>query len=163
MLGGNMFYIVGLSIIYTILVLFLHLILYITNVWIKYPIIIRLPKSKKYNKKVDPIYELRESDWNNEVYIYKWSLMYSDVDSFLTLLLLLIPYPIIIKKFGYNVENNVYICEKKNVIELGDDLKTIYENKMEKLKQEETVRRNKVDKVKDKFDKLNQIFNENYE
>jgi hypothetical protein len=140
------------------------MILFLTGLWEKIYFTIQLPRSKKYETKVDPIYELRESDWDDNVYIYKWSLMYRQNESWLMLLILIIiPYPIILEKFGYFVEDCLYICEKKNVIELGNDLKTIYENKMEKINQEEKIKKEKKDNIKNKFDTLNQIFNENYE
>lgn len=155
---------IGIGIVLTYLgSIVIHLIFYFTGLWDKLAVTIKLPKSKKYQDKVDPIYELRESNWDDTVYIYKWSLMYKPNESWLIMLVLIIPYPIILEKFGYYVEDSVYICDKKNVVELGDDLKTIYENKMEKINQEEKIKKEKRDKIKNKFDTLNQIFNENYE
>lgn len=137
-----------------------HVMLMFLNVWEKIALPIKLPKSKKYKNKVDPIYELREGDWDEGMYIYKWSLQYKFSDN---LWLLIIPYPIKIKTYGYYVENYLYICEKNKIPELGDDLKTIYETKMEKINEEEKIIKEKRDKIQNKFESLNKIFNENYE
>lgn len=147
-----------------LLSLIIHLILGMTGLWDKIVWVIKLPKSKKYNNKVDPIYEIREHIWgNSDLYIYKWSLRYEKIDSFIILLLLFIPYPIFLEKFGYYVENSMYLCEKKKAIEITEDLKTIYENKMEKIRQENRIKDEKRKTVENRIDELNQIFNENYE
>ena len=141
----------------------IHIIMYFLDVWDKIAIKINLPKSKKYLTKVDPIYELRESSWDTSVYVYKWSLRYEHYDSILCLLLIIIPYPIILKKFGYYVEDSIYLCEREKVKDISEDLKTIYERKMVDINREMEIERKKKNEIENKFDELNQIFKQNYE
>lgn len=138
----------------------IHLFLYFIGVWDKISIKIRLPKSKKYKNKVDPIYELKESF--SLVYIYKWSLRYEQHVSWLAFFLLILPYPIKLYKFGYHVEGDFSISWKE-LINLDDDLKTIYESILEKTNLENKIKEEKRKNIKNKFDQLNQIFKENYE
>ena len=144
----------------------LHLFYLLFNIRDKYSITIRLPKSKKYKNKVDPIYELSfcTITLRDDVFINKWVLNYININTFVQFILcLFIPYPINLLKFGYYMEDSVYICKTNEILKLGDDLKTIYENEIEKILKKQEIENKKRNEFKNKFETLNKTFNENYE
>ena len=78
---------------------FIHMLFHIIGIWDKMAINIKLPKRKRYLTKVDPIYELCDSDWGGYC-VKKWELGYED-EFGLQMLMVFIPYPIKLLRYKY--------------------------------------------------------------
>jgi hypothetical protein len=122
---------------------------------------IKLPKRERFLTKVDPIYELKNSDWQGWC-IVKWELDYTDNNTGLQLLMLLLFYPINLHRYKY-VAKGVISLGNKNYTDIDVSLKEYYEAQwfIENAEELEKAARRK--ELKDKRESLNKVFNENYE
>jgi hypothetical protein len=66
-----------MSLVVWMIIGFVHMMLHIFNVWDRMAINIKLPKRKRFLNKVDPIYELDESNFGGFA-VRKWELGYDD-------------------------------------------------------------------------------------
>jgi hypothetical protein len=107
----------------------IHIIFYVTNAWEKITLKITRPKPKRYLTKVDPIYELKDCQWDTGLSIHKWALKYVPL-MWVQFFLLLIPYPIEIMYWRYRHENSMFLCKKEDVVNITEDLAKLYEDKM---------------------------------
>lgn len=118
---------------------------------------------KRFKTKVDPIYELADSNWDyDNMIIKKWSLKEYEKD-WHELLSSLLLYPIKFMSYGYRFEDSVYLCKRDELEGLQGTLKENYERiwaekNAEHLKDEEIRNRRK-----NIINNLNQTFNENFE
>jgi hypothetical protein len=127
---------------------------------IKYTHKFKVPE--RYKTKVDPIYELTESEWTNSYHIRKWSLKWYEKESHMFLSIMLI-YPTEFLTYGYQSDGSVFICEKKDIKEIKGSLEENYERIWNK-ENEEHLLKNGLKNEQIKFvDELNKVFNENYE
>lgn len=127
---------------------------------IKYTHRFRIPE--RYETKVDPIYELIESEWTNSYHIRKWSLKWYEKEPHMFLSIMLI-YPTEFLTYGYQSDGSVFICEKKDIKEIKGSLEENYERIWNK-ENEEYLLKNGLKNEQIKFvDELNKVFNENYE
>ena len=78
---GSILEIIGVFVIMSLVVWMtmgvIHMILHAIGLWDKMAINIKLPKRKRFLNKVDPIYELDESDFGGFA-VRKWELGYDD-------------------------------------------------------------------------------------
>lgn len=161
-------------------VLFLCIILLIIggilflNINEKHHLIIRLPKNKKYENKVDPIYELSDKSYmydESDGYSYaiqKWSLKWNELECRIFLLIFL--YPITIYRWGYSEDNYFYIGDKikvedlhKILLDKNMTLRDYYENEMDKIQKLDEIENMKENEFKTKIINLNKEFTENFE
>jgi hypothetical protein len=127
---------------------------------IKYTHKFKVPE--RYKTKVDPIYELIESEWSNSYHIRKWSLKWYEKEPHMFLSIMLI-YPTEFLTYGYQSDGSVFICEKKDIKEIKGSLEENYERIWNK-ENEEYLLKNGLKNEQIKFvDELNKVFNENYE
>ena len=139
----------------------IHMMLHIFNMWDKMAIKIKLPKRKRFLNKVDPIYELVESDFGRFV-VRKWELGY--VDSFgLQMLMIYIPYPINLLRYKYIQTGHIWLGEKTELSEITEDLGDMFERiwAIENAKEIEEKRFKK--EHQDNIDRINKVFKENFE
>lgn len=140
----------------------IHVILHFCDVWDKISIEIKLPKRKRFTTKVDPIYQLEESDFGGGYIIRKWELGYDD--SFgLQMLMMFIPYPIKLLKYQYVTTTHVWLPDETKIKEITEDIGVMFEriwaiNNKEKLEKERIVKEHQ-----DNLGRINKVFNENFE
>jgi hypothetical protein len=128
---------------------------------IKYIHKFKIPE--KYKSKVSPIYELCESDWETDrLVIKKWSLKFYEKEKNQILSVFLI-YPIEFLSYGYQLEDAVFLCYKKDTESIGGTLEENYERIWGKENEQYLTEKAEKDKQKSKIKDLNQIFDENYE
>ena len=137
----------------------------------KFPKIkVKLPKSKKYlSGKHSPIYKLRSCKEFDVQTIEKYELRYDDVEDLVYCLgIFLVPF--------FNLRTIAYqyhVCRELGFWgttvdeffkELGDmELSEFYEKEMKLLKDKEAAKKAADDEKQSKVDRLNKIFNDNYE
>lgn len=123
---------------------------------------IHLKNEKKFGDKVSPIYKLNQGNWDDKMYIEKWSLKYHDKD-ITDMFCFLIPYPIKILFWGYTHDDSVYICKKNDVLNIVGTLEENYERIWKEKNKEYCEREKELDKRRKKIDQLNEVFLKNYE
>lgn len=157
----NLFIIGVMTMVVWLTIGVIHVILHSVGVWDKMAIEIKLPKRKRYKTKVTPIYQLEESDLSGGYYIRKWELDYED-EFGLQMLMVFIPYPIKLLRYKYITNKYVYLGEIK-IEEITEDLGDMFERlwAIENAKEIEEERIRK--EYKDNLDRINKVFNENYE
>lgn len=134
--------------------------LFIVSFDFKYPIVIKLWKSKKYQTKVDPIYKLYQDELNNSYCIMKYKLEWHKDLSLV--LLCLFPYPIEFKRFGYLKQDSYFIGTDTSIHSIND-LATEYE-RLHQIRLAKCMLHLTKQQIKEnKISQLNKIFNENYE
>ena len=152
----------GYFMLFIIFILILHVVYMVCGLWDNYPITIRLPKRKRFTIKVSPIYKLKKQEYDSDyVLIEKWELGWVDK---VYLLCVLFPYPLMFKIWKYNHVGNVCVGKDNScIMEITEDLETIFERKwiINNAEWEESRRKDK--EKEDKFNSLNKVFNENYE
>lgn len=157
------YFLIGLVILFfwSIALLIIHII----YMWIGIKSIdIKLPKSKKYEGKVDPIYEIAQGSYDDFYSVYKWELKYG-LHEGLTWASLLIPFPITIYTYRYIQSNDSFkICELNEINTITPEYmiefyEKRYEEEIKELEEWKEKRRNK----ETHLDYLNKTFNENYE
>lgn len=151
------------------------------NVNEKYHINIHYPKSKKYENKIDPIYEITNWECHSSYYtIQKWSLKWYESLN-VSFLFIVLMYPVHILFWGYQEDGQIYIGEKPDVEKLYEKLKSEnitlreyfeIEKEKERVREKEIsdkqkVFENSVKELNKEFDenyvtKLNKEFNENF-
>lgn len=126
---------------------------------------IKLPKSKKYEGKVDPIYEIAQGSYDDFYSVYKWELKYGLHEGLTLISVFLIPLPIMIYTYRYIQSNDGFkICELNEINTITPEYmiefyEKRYEEEMIKLEDWKQKSRNKTNHL----DYLNKTFNENYE
>jgi hypothetical protein len=139
----------------------IHMILHGVGLWDKMAINIKLPKRKRFLNKVDPIYELDESDFGGFA-VRKWELGYDDTFG-LQMLMVYIPYPIKLLRYKYIQTGHIWLDEKTKLSEITEDLGDMFERiwAVENAKEIEEKRIKK--EHQDNIDRINKVFNENFE
>jgi hypothetical protein len=119
--------------------------------------------SEKYRTKVNPIYELTENNWDGSVfYIKKWSLKYYQREGHQILSLFLI-YPVEFLTYGYQNDDTIYLCKKKDIETIEGTLDENYE-RLWAIENEKYLIDNALkDKQQNVINGLNKTFSENYE
>jgi hypothetical protein len=140
-----------------------NLFLYLTTVYDKISISIKLPKLKKYFTKVDPIFKMYQKQYSSDYYVGKWTLMYDENLTAKIWLFLLIPYPITLLFYRFYEVGTYFLCESKKITELSTDLESIYNKLDEKNRLKEEKEEKERNDKKLKIKELNKIFKENYE
>lgn len=145
---------------YSLVSVIVHSILHQFNIWEKWKIVIKKKKDKKYLTKVDPIYRIEKTQYTSDMLVFKYELGWDRKET-VQILLLLIPLPIEVLYFEYQSKGSYYACEQKEVIEFfnGRTLEEFYEQKQQ---QEDIKNLSKQEKT-DYINKLNKVFDENYE
>ena len=140
---------------------FIHMLLHIIGVWDKIAINIKLPKRKRYLTKVDPIYELCDSDWGGYC-VKKWELGYED-EFGLQMLMVFMPYPIKLLRYKYINNNHIWLPDRTKIEEITEELGDMFE-RIWAVENKEALEKQRIKKeYQDNLDKLNKVFNENYE
>ena len=139
----------------------IHVILHSVGVWDKMAIEIKLPKRKRYKTKVTPIYQLEESDLSGGYYIIKWELSYED-DFGLQMLMVFIPYPIKLLRYKYVVVGTTSLGNIK-IKEITEDIGVTFERLWAIANAKEIEEKRIRDEYKNNLDRINKVFNENYE
>jgi hypothetical protein len=139
----------------------IHMILHGVGLWDKMAINIKLPKRKRFLNKVDPIYELDESDFGGFT-VRKWELGYDDTFG-LQMLMVYIPYPIKLLRYKYIQVGHIWLGEKTKLSEITEELGDMFERiwAVENAKEIEEKRIKK--EHQDNIDRINKVFNENFE
>lgn len=122
--------------------------------------VVRIPMSKKSLAKADPIYRICTSNMGFGLYIEKWTIDWV-TDSCLTALARFIPHHITVQRPKYVMAGRVAIGKYKDVTEIKDDLRTLYEyhwRQKEKIKSDHLK---KEDEKREKISELNREFDEN--
>jgi hypothetical protein len=122
---------------------------------------IKLPKRERFLTKVDPIYELKDTDWQGWC-IVKWELDYTDNNVGLQFLMLLLIYPINLYRYKYVAKGGIFLGDKKYT-DINVSLEEFYETQWAIENAEELEKAARRKNLKDKRDNLNKVFNENYE
>jgi len=161
----------------SLLALLLYVIIngIIKLVWIcslKKPIILRLPKRRKYLGRKTPIYEFRDgpSEWLDAAthksetgYIHRYSLRYDYQEySFLDFMVCLL-FPILYLRFqvyAYYLDDYV-VCLKKDV-NSREDMVRIYETKQREYETKIQQSKTEEEKAREKLLQINKEFLENY-
>lgn len=118
---------------------------------------------EKYSVKKSPIYELVDNEWNTgSFYIKKWSLQYYEKEGHMFLSIFLL-YPTLFLTYGYQVEDTVFLCEKKDIENITGTLEDNYERIWASENEEYLTKRALKDKQHELVDLLNKEFIENYE
>ena len=118
---------------------------------------------EKYKIKVSPIYELTDDEWyTSDFYVKKWSLKFYEKERYLILSFFLI-YPFEFLSYGYQLEDTVFLCKKKDIESVEGTLEENYERIWGKENENYLTEKTEKDKQKQKIKDLNQIFDENYE
>ena len=162
---GSILEIIGVFVIMSLVVWMvmgvIHMILHAIGLWDKMSINIKLPKRKRFLNKVDPIYELNESDFGGLV-VRKWELGYDDTFG-LQMLMIYIPYPIKLLRYKYIQSSYIWLDEKTKLSEITEDLGDMFERiwAIENAKEIEEKRFKK--EHQDNIDRINKVFNENFE
>lgn len=162
---GNIFenivvVLIMLGIVWMIFGLF-HVILHIFNVWDKIAIDIKLPKRKRFLTKVDPIYELCDSNFGGHV-IKKWELDYADSIG-LQFLMIYVPYPINLLRYKYVNKHLVWLPDNTNISKMTEELGEIFERMWAVKNAEFIEEKRKQKEYQDNLDRFNKVFNENFE
>jgi hypothetical protein len=139
----------------------IHMILHAIGLWDKMVINIKLPKRKRFLNKVDPIYELVESDFGGFA-VRKWELGYDDTFG-LQMLMVYIPYPIKLLRYKYIQTGHIWLDEKTKLSEITEDIGDMFERiwAVENAKEIEEKRIKK--EHRDNLDRINEVFKENFE
>jgi hypothetical protein len=162
---GSILEIIGVFVIMSLVVWMtmgvIHMILHAIGLWDKMAINIKLPKRKRFLNKVDPIYELDESDFGGFA-VRKWELGYDDTFG-LQMLMIYIPYPIKLLRYKYIQVGHIWLGEKTKLSEITEDLGDMFERiwAVENAKEIEEKRIKK--EHQDNIDRINKVFNENFE
>jgi ABC-type multidrug transport system fused ATPase/permease subunit len=162
---GSILEIIGVFVIMSLVVWMvmgvIHMILHAIGLWDKMAINIKLPKRKRFLNKVDPIYEWNESDFGGLV-VRKWELGYDDTFG-LQMLMIYIPYPIKLLRYKYIQSSYIWLDEKTKLSEITEDLGDMFERiwAVENAKEIEEKRIKK--EHQDNIDRINKVFNENFE
>jgi hypothetical protein len=162
---GSILEIIGVFVIMSLVVWMtmgvIHMILHAIGLWDKMAINIKLPKRKRFLNKVDPIYELDESDFGGFA-VRKWELGYEDTFG-LQMLMVYIPYPIKLLRYKYIQTGHIWLGEKTELSEITEDLGDMFERiwAVENAKEIEEKRIKK--EHQDNIDRINKVFNENFE
>jgi hypothetical protein len=128
---------------------------------IKYTYKFKIPE--KYETKVNPIYELTDDEWNNtSFFIKKWSLRFYQKEAHQILAIFLI-YPIEFLSFGYQHDDSVFLCKKKDIESIEGTLEENYEKIWAKENEQYLTEKALKDQQKQRIKDLNQVFDENYE
>jgi hypothetical protein len=133
----------------------------ITNLYDKAKYTICVPKKKSIREKTSPIYRLVTREILGNMRIEKWELGY-DVNWALTIIVMIIPWPIHIKTCRYVEVGSVYVCDEKDVMKISGDLKTTYEELHEKKMEKKREEKKKIDEKSDKINSLNEEFDANF-
>ena len=126
----------------------------------------RLPKSKKYEGKEAPLYQIKRNYLTTSTYnIHKYNLSYAlEEDVFLIFLSVIIPLPIKFSSFCYVRENYIHTFSATDyeLVRGKDIIDVLYE---EGYKRDKRIRKEK-NKERDAYisilDGLNDKFNKNY-
>lgn len=158
----NLFVVGVMIMIVWVIIGFIHMTLHIFNLWDKLVIEIKLPKRKRYKTKVTPIYQLEKSDLSGGYHIRKWELDYDD-EFGLQMLMVFVPYPIKLLRYKYITNKYIYLGDQTKVSEITEDLGDMFERlwSIENAKEIEEKRIRK--EYQDNLDRINKVFNENYE
>jgi len=128
---------------------------------IKYTYKFKIPE--KYETKVNPIYELTDNEWDSSsFFIKKWSLRFYQKGKHQILAIFLI-YPVEFLSFGYQYDDSVFICKKKDIESIEGTLEENYERIWSKENEEYLREKALKDKQIEFVGELNKTFNENYE
>jgi hypothetical protein len=130
--------------------------------WNKMSVVMKFPKDKKYETKVDPIYEIREH-YGGSMFIHKWSLKYTTNVGGELLCGIFIIYPTEFLFWRYAPDENVYLCEKENLSKYESfTLKSLYEERMDKINEENRLKQEKKNSQNKLIDNFNLEFKQNY-
>lgn len=126
---------------------------------------INLPKRKKYNNKVDPIYEIQRGSYDDHYSVSKWELKYGLNEGLTWLCDILIPLPFVIYTYGYQKMGwSFKICELNEINTITSEyMVEFFEESYQKELKELEEHRDKSRKKTNQLDNLNKVFNENYE
>lgn len=140
--------------------LIIHLFFNVANLYDRVKYTLQLPKKKSLSKKLSPIYRLVNWELLNKMYIEKWELAY-EINWTLTLIAWVIPWPGYVKTWRYVETGSVFVCDEKDVMNIGDDIKTMYEELHEKKMEKKNEEKKKIDEKSVKINSLNEEFNAN--
>jgi hypothetical protein len=131
----------------------------------KIAIKINLPKNKKYENKVNPIYYIKSDYFEpNKLYINKYELKYIENLILFYIFVCLIPYPILFFNFKYSYVGNVHFCSKKDITNWGHtNIGEYYEKKKERINNTEQEKKIVDLQIANQINNFNKVFNENYE
>jgi hypothetical protein len=133
------------------------------NFYKKLEITYKLKIPQKFNERKSPIYVLSESVWgDSELFIKKWVHRYYEPEIY-QLISIMVIYPIRILRYGYQFEDSVFLCLKKDVEMIEGTLEENYERiwgEQNKEHQEELRIKNNQNKM---IENLNKTFFENIE
>jgi len=158
--GGIILFVIFLWVCVSLVV---HLFLLMFDLFDSVRIKFKIPKSKKYLIKVDPIYELVHDHYDEHYSVRKWSLSYEMNENFPVLNAIIFPWPIEPQIFKYHIEGSYYLCDMNKLDEITEDLETLYNRFHQKWLDKEEKDKQIRDAKENKIKELNKIFDENYE
>lgn len=154
--------ILSIALIWVIICGFINMVLlyYRSKISLK----IKLPKRKKYDDKVDPIYKLEMHEFFSDYYVYRYTIGYNESTLLLILSVILSPYPIQILRYSYfESDFQFYVCDNDKVKDITKPLSEIYEEKLAELMAERSKENKDKTENKKAVENLNKIFEENFE
>lgn len=141
----------------------MHMLLNKLSLYDKIKYVHKFKIPEKYQTKVNPIYELCNDNWDGSIFsIKKWSLKYYQKEGHQILCLFLI-YPVEFFTYGYQVDDTVFLCKKKDIETVVGTLEENYERLWAKNNEEYLTDRALKDKQQEVINQLNKTFSENYE
>ena len=158
----NISLILSLALIWAIICGFLNLVLLYRRD--KIALKIKLPKQKKYNNKVDPIYKLEITEYFSHYHVHRYTIGYNEPNLCLVLSFILLPYPVKILRYSYfESDFEFYVCDYESVKDITKPLSEIYEENLKRTMDEIRLNKEDISKNSNAVESLNKIFNENYE
>ena len=162
MIMGNISLILSLALAWVIICGFINMILFYYRS--KISLKIKLPKQKKYNNKVDPIYKLEVCEFFSDYHVHRYTIGYNEPNLLMILSVILLPYPIEILRYSYfESDYQFYVCSCENVKNITSPLSEIYEEKLAEMMDERLKEKEEKTKNSNAVESLNKIFNENFE
>ena len=131
------------------------------NLWKKLTCKIYLSKSENYKGKTSPIYKILHYDYGG-YHIDRYSLKYNEVLKYISPFLL---YPIKFYKWGYGVDDSIFICNTKDEIKQtlnGVSIKLYYENAVSDMEDKNKIEEIKNQEINNIINDANKEFNDNY-
>lgn len=152
-----------LLMLWLVIGMFIHMLLDKFSLYEKIKYVHKFKIPEKYQTKVNPIYELTNNNWDGSVfYIKKWSLKYYQREGHQILSLFLI-YPVEFLTYGYQSDDTIYLCKKKDIETVVGTLEENYERLWAIENEKYLTERALKDKQQDVINGLNKTFSENYE
>lgn len=155
--------ILATGLMYILLTIIVNTLLFFT-IYQQSPIVVKIPKPRKFRtKRLSPIYKLTQDMYENW-YIEKWEMRWGENEGAHFVTYFILPFLIVeCHTYGYKLNEYIlYVCKKEEVVNINEELSSIYEKRYLELQQEQLKELEKKQTFHKKVDELNSTFNDNY-